>query len=203
VRDYSCTFIKRERIRGQLQAENLIDMKVRTQPFSVYMRWLAPRELEGQQACYVAGRNNGLMRARSTGVKGIAGFVSLDLRDPRVMENNRHTINEAGIGNLLARLGQRWELSRRTNSTQFQLSEYMYNNRPCVRVDTVHTQRGGTAHDYYRTIVYFDKENRLPIRVENYDWPRQGGDPAGELLESYSYVNLQLNVGHNDAVFRH
>jgi hypothetical protein len=203
VKDYQCHFIKRERLRGKLQADNLIDMKVRTQPFSVYMRWLGPKELEGQQACYIAGRNNGLMRARGTGVTGLAGFVTLDLRDPRVMQNNRHTINEAGIGNLITRLGRRWEMSRQTNATQFQVAEYTYNQRPCLRVDTVHAQRIGGTDDYYRTVVFFDKENRLPIRVENYDWPRAGGEPTGELLESYSYVSLQLNVGLKDSVFNH
>src|SRR5262245_24040488 len=35
VRDYTCLFIKRERLRGQLQTENLIQMTARTQPFSV------------------------------------------------------------------------------------------------------------------------------------------------------------------------
>src|SRR5437016_5386397 len=39
IKDYACLFIKRERIRGQLQPENLIQLKVRSQPFSVYMQW--------------------------------------------------------------------------------------------------------------------------------------------------------------------
>src|SRR6516225_370550 len=53
VHDYTCLFVKRERIRGQLQPENLIEMKVLTQPFSVYLRWLAPQPTSGQEACYV------------------------------------------------------------------------------------------------------------------------------------------------------
>jgi hypothetical protein len=201
VRDYTCLFIKRERLRGQLQPDNLVEMKVRTQPFSVYLRWLAPKDIEGQQACYVAGRNAGQMRVHATGLAGVAGFVSLDLRDPRVMQNNRHTIDEAGIGNLIMRLGRRWEASRGANTTQFRLAEYVYNQRPCVRVETLHAQHASGGYDVYRTVVYFDKEHRLPVRVENYDWPRAGGDPAGDLLESYSYVNLRLNAGVPEATF--
>src|SRR5262245_26264019 len=49
VRDYTCLFIKRERLRGQVQPENVIDMKVRTQPFSVYLRWLKPTATAGQE----------------------------------------------------------------------------------------------------------------------------------------------------------
>ncbi len=203
VKDYACLFIKRERLRGKIQPDNMVDMKVRTQPFSVYMRWLGPKDFEGQQACYVVGRNGNMMRARGTGITGIAGFVTLDLRDPRVMENNRHTIGEAGIGNLITRVGQRWEQSKRANSTQFQIGEYTYNNRSCYRVESTHSEHSRGADDYYRSVIYFDRENRLPIRIENYDWPRHGGDPNGDMAESYSYVNLQLNVGLKDAVFNH
>src|SRR5437588_6375046 len=40
ISDYTCLLVKRERLRGELQPENLISMKVRNRPFSVYMRWL-------------------------------------------------------------------------------------------------------------------------------------------------------------------
>ena len=50
-------------------------------------------------------------------------------------------------------------------------------------------------------MVFFDKENRLPIRVENYDWPRAGGTQGGDLLEEYSYADLRLNVGLGDQHF--
>ena len=45
------------------------------------------------------------------------------------------------------------------------------------------------------------KESKLPIRLENYDWPVQGGTEGGELLETFSYVNLRFNVGLKDADF--
>jgi hypothetical protein len=203
VQDYTCLFIKRERIRGQLQPDNLIDMKVRNHPFSIYLRWLGPKPFEGQEACYVAGRHNGLMRVRSTGLRGLAGFVSIDQRDPRVMQNNRHTISEAGIGNLIDRLSQRWELERRLNKSRVQIAEFTYNQRPCIRVELIHPDRGGGQVTFYRTLVYFDKENHLPIRVENYDWPSPNGTPEGDLLESYSYVNLRMNVGLGDGDFNY
>ena len=43
IRDYTCLFVKREQIRGQLQPDNLVALKVRTQPFSVYLRGWGPR----------------------------------------------------------------------------------------------------------------------------------------------------------------
>jgi hypothetical protein len=157
----------------------------------------------GQEACYVAGRNNGMMRVHSTGLLGVVGFVSMEPRDPRALEASRHAITEAGIGNLIDRYGQAWELENRLNRTQVRIQEYEVGGRRCMRVETVHADNANRQIPFYRSIVYFDKQNHLPIRVENYDWPRPGVDPAGALVESYSYLDLRLNVGLSDAAFTH
>ena len=203
TRDYTCLFVKRERIRGELQPENLVVMKVRSQPFSVYLRWQKPDNMAGQEACYVSGRNNGMMRAHSTGLLGAVGFISIAPNDPRALENSRHAITEAGIGNLIERFGPRWEVERGLNKTWGRVAEYEYNRRRCIRVETIHPDNSGNHFLFYRSIVYFDKEHHLPIRCENYDWPRPGGDANGELVECYSYADLRLNVGLTDATFNH
>ena len=50
-------------------------------------------------------------------------------------------------------------------------------------------------------MIYLEKESKLPIRLENYDWPRQGGPAGGELLEMFSYINIAWNTGLKDADF--
>jgi hypothetical protein len=202
IRDYTCTLIKQERVAGQLQPENVIAVKFRNQPFSVYMKWAAPRESQGQEVCYVQGKNNNMMRVHASGLLGVAGFVAIDPNDPKVMKNSRHTIHEAGLGNLIERLGRSWEEDRRQGMTQARIAEYEYNRRRCVRVETYHTKVLPQAY-CWRAVVYFDKETKLPIRTENYDFPRQGGPPGGELLETFSYVDLRFNLGLTDAAFNY
>jgi hypothetical protein len=202
VRDYSCLFIKREQVQGRLQPEQLVAMRARNQPFSVYLRWLGPKPLVGQEACYVAGRNGGLMRARSPGLLGAVGWVSLDPRDPRAMQANRHPITEAGIGNLITRLRQGWEWERQMNKTQVRVADYEFNKRRCTRVELIHPERLNGFYSY-RTVVYFDREHRLPVRIEAYDWPVAGGPPEGALQEAYSYVDVRFNVGLGDEAFRY
>jgi hypothetical protein len=201
VRDYSCTLIKRERIKGGLQPNNVIIMKVRNQPFSVYMGWKAPDDLKDQEICYIAHRHKNTMRARSPGILGVAGFITVDLDDPRAKENSNHSPAEAGIGKLIERMANDWERDRQLGQTTSQIAEYEYNKRRCLRVETTHPPRPGPPYISYRTVVYFDKENHLPIRLELYDWPRVGGAPTGDLIEVYSYVDLRLNVGLRDDVF--
>jgi hypothetical protein len=196
ITDYSCTFVKKERLRDQLQADNLIVMMVRREPFSVYMRWAKPAEMAGQEACFVTGQNKGMMRVHATGLLlGAAGFVSMDPSDPRALQNTRHAITEAGIGNLIDRFSQRWDFENRLNKTMVRSAEYDYAKRRCIRVETLHQNNSGKEFLFYRSVLYFDKENHLPIRIENYDWPKAGGDRNGLLVESYSYPDLRLNVG--------
>jgi hypothetical protein len=182
---------------------SVIEMKVRTQPFSVYLRWLQPRAEAGQEVCYVARRNDGKMRVHPKGVLGAVGFISLDPNDPRARQTSRRSITEAGIGNMIDRFARAWENERRLNlTTQVNVAEYAYEGRRVTRVETIHPTNPDRHFLYYRDVVYFDKETHLPIRLEFYDWPRQQGD-AGQLVEVYSFTQMRLNVGLGDEVFNH
>jgi hypothetical protein len=203
VRDYTCLMIKQERIQGQMEPENVMEVKIRNQPFSVYLRWLGPRSLAGQEACFVAGRNDNMMRVHPTGFKGAFGFISISPNDPRVMEHSRHRITEAGLGNLIERLNTCWQFDLRKNTAEVRIAQYEYNKRRCARVEIFRPDKDTGPCAFYRTVAYFDKETRLPVRLELYDWPRTGGNTGGDLVESYSYVNTRFNVGLTDAVFDH
>ena len=202
VKDYTCTLISRESIRGKLQKEdNVIQMKFKAAPMSVYMRWLAPSESKNQEVAFVAGKNNNQMRVHSKGLlKGAVGFMSIDPNDPRVMEHSRHTIHDAGIGRLIDQTLAHWEQDRRLGRTETRIAEYNYNDRRCLRIENIRPER---RPEYYahRGILYIDKESKLPIRNENYAWPRTGGPATGDLLEVYSYIDLRFNVGLTDREF--
>jgi hypothetical protein len=201
-KDYVCTLVKQERVQGRLQEQNIILLKFRAEPFSVNMRWLAPREQSGQEVSFINGRNGNKMRVNiPKGLKKVVGFVSVDPNDPRVFEHSRHTIYEAGISTLIEQTIRSFESEKRFNKTQVRIAEYTYNNRRCYRIETIHPpQRDGQFYSY-RGILYLDKESKLPIRAENYDWPFQGGPAVGELIEVFSFVDLRFNLGLTDADF--
>lgn len=202
IRDYSCTLLKQERVRGRLQEQNIILMKFRAQPFSVYMRWLSPQASAGQEVAFIYGRNNNQMRVHfASGAKKIIGWKSVDPNDQRVFEHSRHNIYEAGIGNMIEQLIQNLEKERQRNKTQVRIAEYTYNNRRCHRVECIGTERDPQS-PIYRCVFYLDKESKLPMRMETYDWPPVvGGAAAGELLESFSFVDTRFNVGLSDREF--
>lgn len=201
VKDYTCTLVKRERIKGQLSDEDIIMMSFRQQPFSVYMKWLSPAKFKGQEVAYVHGRNSNKMRVKSKGLLGnITDFVSIDPQDRRVFEHSRHSIYEAGIGNLIDQSLQSMEAERKIGKSKVQVGEYTYDNRRCYRIETIRPERHPSFTNY-RTVLYLEKDSKLPIRTENYDWPTAGSGSEGELIESFSFVGLRFNVGLTDDLF--
>src|SRR4051812_18933698 len=48
IRDYTGTLVREERVGGQLQPEQFIDIKIRQQPYSAYLKWSSPKHLVGQ-----------------------------------------------------------------------------------------------------------------------------------------------------------
>jgi hypothetical protein len=201
VKDYTCTLSKRENVTGTLSDEHIIETKFRTQPFSVYMRWLAPSKFYNQEVAFVLGRNNNKMRVHSKGlIKGAVGFVAVDINDRRVMEQSRHTIYEAGIGNLIEQAIKHVQLEKEIGTGQVRTTEVVHDNRHCLRVEIVRTERRPQI-EFYRTVLYLDKDAKLPVRAENFDWPRQGGPAAGALMEQVSFTNLRWNLGLTDREF--
>jgi hypothetical protein len=202
VRDYSCRLVQRERVGDKLPPETVLGMEVRAQPFSVHLSWQEPRSMQGQEAVYVAGRNSGKMRVRGAGLLGAVGFISLDVDDARARRTSRHNITEAGLGNLIERFSEGWPRERTHGGVVVQIDDFKFAGRQCSRVETIHPTNPDGFFLFGRSVVYFDKETHLPIRVENYDWPTHAGE-AGELIEEYSYLALKLNPRLGDDVFDH
>jgi hypothetical protein len=202
VRDYTCLVQSQERVRGVLREESIMQCKMRTEPFSVYMRWLAPERDRDQEVCFVLGRNNNKMRVRSRrlGSGKLLGWMSIDTNDPRVVEHSRHTIHEAGLGPLIEQTIKHMDMENKLGKSQVKMAEYTCNNRRAIRIDTVRTERLPQFY-CYRSVLYLDAESKLPLRTENYDWPRAGGPADGDLLEMFSFVDMRLNVGLTDQDF--
>lgn len=200
VRDYTCTLVKRESLPTNPD-DNIIALKFRGAPYSVYMRWIGPHKFKGQEVAYFHGKNRNQLRVHAKGLlKGIAGFVSVDVNDARVRECTRHNIYAAGIGYLIEKTLQHWDAERKLNKTEVKMGEYAFNGKRCHRIETIQSERRPEYY-CYRTVIYIDQESKLPIRAENYDWPRAGGAPEGDLIEMFSYVDLRTNVGLTDRDF--
>jgi hypothetical protein len=197
IDDYTCLLVKRERIDGQLSEYHYLEVKVRHEPFSVYVQFLAPDRLRGQQAVYIAGQNRDRILARTP----VVGVVSLDPTSPRAMQGHRYPITEIGLLNLVRRLIQVGEEELQYGEIDVSFLDHArVNDRPCTIMRFEHPVPRREFR-YHLAQVYVDEQYKLPIRYEAYTWPpAPGGDPV--LLEEYTYLKLRFNVGLTDRDFR-
>lgn len=199
VRDYTCTFIKRERIRGRLSGYEVMSMKARTSPQSVYFKFKQPTA--GREAIYVHGRNGGKAIVHDVGFnKFLAGTVHLDPMSRRAMSGNRHPITDAGIGFMIETLTEGWNREMSARDSDVTIREtVLVNKRPSTMIVCRHRNRR-PDFVFHEVRLYIDHELGLPTRFEAYDWPAREGQPA-PLLEEYIYSDLKINVGLSDADF--
>jgi hypothetical protein len=200
VKDYTCLFVARENLKGRMNEDQFMQLKFRQQPFSVSMKWLGPARMAGQEVAFVHGKHNNKLRVQSKGILGVAGFVDVAVDDPRVREQSRHTIYETGISNLIESTLKSWELDKQTGKAVTRIGEAEFDKRACYRIETIRAERLPQLYSY-RSVIYLEKNSKYPIRNENYFWPAAGGNPDGELMETFSYTNLQFNVGLTDREF--
>jgi hypothetical protein len=200
VDDYSCDFYKRERVHGKLTELHVMDMKERVRPKSIYFKFRQPNR--GREAIYVDGKNEGLVVAHDVGfTKFLTGTMRLDPRGSRAMENNRHPITEAGIGELIDTIESRWtsELDPKHSIVNHVDGMQVGPHASVSMIESIHPSRR-PEFLFHKVRLYINDEHGLPIRFEAYDWPKTP-DVTPELVEEYTYLNLRLNVGLRDTDF--
>lgn len=201
VKDYTAIFNKTE-VVGRKLVKQTMEMKVREKPFSVYFRFRSGPEA-GREVIYVAGANNGNALVHETGIKAVAGTVSIRPNGHEVMDENRHPLTEVGISKMLETAYSIWE-SERKSSDGGQVETKTYpdaelGKTKCKVVEIIHKQQKKEL-PFSLARVYFDKDTKLPIRAERYGWPRRPGEKP-PLVEEYTYTNIRTNVGLKDADF--
>lgn len=205
IADYSATVVKRERLDGKLGDYQHMYVKVRHKPFSVYLYFLSPAKIKGQEVIYIDGKNDGKMWAHTVGLRDkIVGTVSLPPDGPIAMEGQRYPLTEIGILNLTKRLVQVAEQDIKYGECEvkfFKNAKLKQDSgvRVCTCIQVKHPVPRRNFL-FYEARIFVDDELNVPIRYESYDWPKEKGE-APELMEEYTYMNLKLNNGFTDSDF--
>lgn len=202
LKDYSATVVKLERIDGKLGNPEYATIKVRQHPFSVYMGFVAPADVKGQECMYLEGQNDGKMYAHAPPgtLRGKFGTVQLLPTSAMAMKDQRYPITEIGIYNLTNRLIEVGEHDKQFGECDVKFFQgAKVNGRDCTMVQVVHpVPRRQFLFNMAR--IYLDDQLNVPIRYEAYDWPATPGGPP-QKLEEYTYMNLVVNPGLTDADF--
>lgn len=201
IEDYSATLVKRERVGNTLNDYEYMFIKVRHEPFSVYMHFLHPPSVRGQEVIYIEGANDGNMWAHGTGIQQrLFGTVSLRPDGIIAMQGQRYPITELGILNLLRRLIEIGEADMKYGECEVHwIRGARVGDRSVTCIEVIHPKPRRNFL-FHIARIFVDDELNIPIRYEAHDWPAASGGPP-RLIEEYTYMNLKLNNGFTDADF--
>lgn len=189
---YTAVFHKQQRIAGKLLSEETMLLKCRKKPFSLYMKWIE-EPYKGSELLYVAGWNEGRIRAHRGGV---LSFIIHNLypMDPKLMANELHPVTSTGIGYFLkAVLNMRKAINAGDLTFSEKRKEKVY-GRNTRALEVNFPKEKVKAYDGWRFVINQDVESKILVRMKIYDQDDQ-------LIEYYGYGNLNLNAPLTNADF--
>lgn len=205
VSGYQALFTKRERIKGKLLPEQRMKIKVRHEPFSVYLKFLEPRADLGKEVVYATGRHEGKLIGHFGGIsRRLLPRLSLPVDHAMALADSRHPITDAGLKNLIDRLVRfrRLDLGDRHATTILTQTDEP-DGKKLPKSIHEHAFCDG-IRPFARVEIVYDPDTWFPIRIDNYDWPAAtagGGEGSPGLAESYRYDDIKLDSSLTDIDF--
>jgi len=186
--DYTLTLTKQERVGGKLLPQDTVFIKFK-KPLSLYIKNLTGKH-KNREIIYVKGKNNDKMIVSSVGVfGGLSARISPD--NVLAKRESRHTITEAGLPNIMARMANMIQDDKRKPG---RLLTATYVGEGYCSPERVIRVRIDNSSYAPRTEIALDASTLLPAEITSYD-------ENGLLLEYYRYLDIKTNVGLTDADF--
>ncbi|HUE16814.1 MAG TPA: DUF1571 domain-containing protein [Planctomycetaceae bacterium] len=205
---YTATMAKQERVGGSLLEEVSYGIKVRHQPFSVYMKWQSGDDT-GKEVLFVDGIDDGQLLVRLGGLKGrILPAFKVDPFGSLALRQSRYPITKLGILALADTLIERRQLEMRDGIVPRveQKPDADCGGRPCS-VYVFEDSDAQRSPVYRKSIQYIDRQWNVPLRAANFTWPEPGQSLQGPaldeatLIEYYMYSEIVAHARLTDGDF--
>ncbi|MBA4031610.1 MAG: hypothetical protein C0478_12075 [Planctomyces sp.] len=195
--DYTAQFTKQELVAGELTEEQAMFVKIRHQPFSIYLKWLTGDA--GREVLYVAGENSDKMIVHAGGWKARLPAISIEPESSLAMAESRHPVTRAGLMELTKLMLEyhNGDLKNHGNIATCQLLENeTFGDRPCTAFQVEYSSKA-VSPEYRKTITIIDNEWKVPVCIRNFSWPSSnaGGSETLDddtLIEAYSYTEIEF-----------
>jgi hypothetical protein len=203
VDSYIARLQRHEQINGRDKPAETLLFKFRKEPFSVYFKWLG-EEGHGREVVFVKGHYEAkihtLLAAGDVPLMPAGRRMALLPDNPLVRASSRHSITEAGVGNLIEKFGSLVELAARAPGRQSTLACLGMINRPELErggegvAQTIlpgaeaQLPRGG------KRLWVFDPQTKFPTLLITQD-------ETGHEVEYYCYDRFEFPVRLDDDDF--
>lgn len=174
---YTARLRLREQVKGKDTPEELIRFQFRQEPFSVHMKWLGTVG-QGREVIFVRGRYEDKIHtlvARSDNLLFAGKHMAFAPDDPLVRDSTRHSITEAGLGNLVLKFGRLLDANEHGDHRFGTISYLGTQQRPefSTPLDAVEQIIPPNAERWLarggRRVWFFDPKEHLPVLVVAFD----------------------------------
>jgi len=204
--DYTGRIFKQEVVKGELLDEQVIFLKCRQKPFSVYLVWEAGDV--GREVIFIKGQNDDKMIAHDGGWKARIPAFTLPVDCALVMRDARYPVTCAGLMGLIdTMLGvHRDDLNKSNVASCVMESGQEVEGRPCWMFTTRYKSKD-ESQVYRKSVTLIDQEWNLPLRSQHFEWPRPGVELAEAeldnetIIESYLFSDVKFDQNLTDRDF--
>ncbi|MBC8372153.1 MAG: DUF1571 domain-containing protein [Planctomycetes bacterium] len=208
-RDYTCTLIKQEVIRGTLKPEQWMNVKFMDKPFSVAMGWLkqTPRGAldngqvkdlyvpMGDRILYIEGKYDDKMVIRISNPL-LRGLLGTQKRPPAGKDAMKNTLRPVSMFGFKRSIISLLDVYRHAAKKGHLKQEFGGTVNIAGR-DAIVLLRYLPPKEQYpaqRTEICIDLETLVPIRIRGFDWD-------GQCTSRYVYKDIKFNVGLDETGF--
>ena len=172
VKGYMAVFTAIEQINGNSKTSIAL-VKVRHEPFAVYMLYLSPPLERGREVMYRedAGSRFWVKEPRLR-------TVFLSINSPLVKKHTRYPITDFGVANLAKKLIEVGEKEQYTPGLSVKRTRVSVEGAVCNKY-TIERQN-------LKVVLYVDEERSLPVRYDCWQ--------DGVLMESYRYSKIKFTT---------
>jgi hypothetical protein len=196
VKGYTAVLKKQERIDGNLERSEIIDVAFREEPFSVRMRWKEGAR-RASALLYVKGENGNQLVIRPSGLFSVAGTVTRDPYGTDAKKGGRYPLPEFGIKIGMQRTLASWEKARKNHA---------------LHIEFLGTKRIPEAGDrdcwVIRRTGYAKPEDdgitQLTTYIDKENWLQLGTILKGEeskLIGEYFFRDVKINPEFKEGTF--
>lgn len=208
ISDYSATLVKRERIGGKLGEESRMFIKIRNSDqadqngtgLCVYLRFDSPDSVAGREVIWKEGQNQGKLIAHEVGFKKMLGRIQLDPNGRLAMLGQKYPLTEIGLIRMAEKLIEKGERPEQLANAVITISNgQKVGDCECDLIQVTNPVDDGLA-EFHVAQIFIDRQRMIPLRYAAYMWPEKDGQEP-KLEEEYTYLDVKLNVGFEDADF--
>ena len=188
IRDYTCTFIKKEFVSGKYTKEQEIRVKFREGPFAVFMKWIKNAGLV-DRVLYVKGHYDNKALVKPAGILGwfVPTYVKRPVNGPEAAKVSRKRIDQFGFANALKLILNVNRLAKKTGDLEFRfVGQSKLNGRKTLKFERFLPDKPNYPDQHL--IVHIDQEWLIPVGIFCYN-------SRGKLLGKYLYKDIKLNRG--------